>query len=92
VVYGDIGTSPLYAVRQCFARGVGVSEPRVFGVLSMIAWALTVVVTRSLAKSDAGVFFALELILLEVKCAAASCPILGARWERQAARRCAEMR
>jgi KUP system potassium uptake protein len=45
VVYGDIGTSPLYAVRQCFARGVGVSEPRVFGVLSMIAWALTVVVT-----------------------------------------------
>src|ERR1700758_4849863 len=45
VVYGDIGTSPLYAVRQCFAHGVGVSEPRVFGVLSMIAWALTLVVT-----------------------------------------------
>src|SRR6266576_4729150 len=45
VVYGDIGTSPLYAVRQCFAHGAGVSEPRVFGVLSMIAWALTLVVT-----------------------------------------------
>jgi KUP system potassium uptake protein len=45
VVYGDIGTSPLYAIRQCFANGASVDEPRVFGVLSMIAWALTLVVT-----------------------------------------------
>ena len=45
VVYGDIGTSPLYAIRQCFAQGASVDEPRVFGVLSMIAWALTLVVT-----------------------------------------------
>src|SRR5256885_13493120 len=45
VVYGDIGTSPLYAIRQCFASGAGVSEARVFGVLAMIAWALTLVVT-----------------------------------------------
>src|SRR5438045_3501058 len=45
VVYGDIGTSPLYTVRQCFTHVAGVTEPRVFGVLSMIAWALTVVVT-----------------------------------------------
>src|SRR5215471_1789838 len=45
VVYGDIGTSPLYAVRQCFADVGDVAEPRVFGVLSMIAWALTLIVT-----------------------------------------------
>src|SRR2546421_4122520 len=45
VVYGDIGTSPLYAVRQCLSRIAGVSEQRVFGVLSMIAWALMLVVT-----------------------------------------------
>src|SRR5215475_15087861 len=45
VVYGDIGTSPLYTVKQCFAHGDAVSEPRVFGVLSMIVWALTIVVT-----------------------------------------------
>jgi len=45
VVYGDIGTSPLYTLKQCFAHGAGVSEPRVFGVLSMIVWALTIVVT-----------------------------------------------
>src|SRR5438270_12396403 len=45
VVYGDIGTPPLYAIRQCFAHVATVNEPRVFGVLSMIAWALTLVVT-----------------------------------------------
>src|SRR5271166_6464157 len=45
VVYGDIGTSPLYTVRQCFDNAASVSEPRVFGVLSLIAWALTLVVT-----------------------------------------------
>jgi KUP system potassium uptake protein len=44
VVYGDIGTSPLYTVKQCFANG-DLTEQRVFGVLSMIVWALTVVVT-----------------------------------------------
>ena len=44
VVYGDIGTSPLYTVKQCFENG-GVSQSRVFGVLSLIAWALTLVVT-----------------------------------------------
>ncbi|HEY1301878.1 MAG TPA: potassium transporter Kup [Stellaceae bacterium] len=45
VVYGDIGTSPLYTVKQCFSAAGSVNEPRVFGVLSLIAWALTVVVT-----------------------------------------------
>src|SRR5215469_3260080 len=44
VVYGDIGTSPLYTVRQCFGN-TDVTEARVFGVLSLIAWALTLVVT-----------------------------------------------
>ena len=44
VVYGDIGTSPLYTVKQCF-ENAGVSEARVFGVLSLIAWSLTLVVT-----------------------------------------------
>src|SRR5271169_1230544 len=44
VVYGDIGTSPLYTVKQCF-ENASVNELRVFGVLSLIAWALTLVVT-----------------------------------------------
>src|SRR5579863_3080490 len=38
VVFGDIGTSPLYTVRQAFADYGHVSEPVVFGILSLIAW------------------------------------------------------
>jgi KUP system potassium uptake protein len=45
VVYGDLGTSPLYAVNICFDGPASVSEPRVFGTLSLIAWALILVVT-----------------------------------------------
>jgi KUP system potassium uptake protein len=45
VVYGDIGTSPLYAVKQCFEDAAHVSKAGVFGVLSLIVWSLTVIVT-----------------------------------------------
>lgn len=45
VVYGDIGTSPLYAIRECFSGNVGLNEANVFGVLSLIFWALMLVVT-----------------------------------------------
>lgn len=47
VVYGDIGTSPLYALRECFygAHAVPVSRENVLGVLSLIFWTLIVVVT-----------------------------------------------
>jgi KUP system potassium uptake protein len=44
VVYGDIGTSPLYTVKLCFVD-VGVSIESILGVLSLIAWALFIVVT-----------------------------------------------
>jgi KUP system potassium uptake protein len=46
VVYGDIGTSPLYALRECFygEYRVAVSPENVLGVLSLIFWALVVVV------------------------------------------------
>ena len=46
VVYGDIGTSPLYALREVFASGhVPLSPDNIYGVLSMIFWTLTVVVS-----------------------------------------------
>ncbi len=47
VVYGDIGTSPLYTLRQAFAGAGrdGVGEPYVLGILSLVIWALIVVVT-----------------------------------------------
>src|SRR6185503_16949812 len=46
VVYGDIGTSPLYAMRQAFSKEYGLAaiEANVYGVLSMIVWSLVVVV------------------------------------------------
>ncbi|MEP7087573.1 MAG: KUP/HAK/KT family potassium transporter, partial [Gemmatimonadota bacterium] len=53
VVYGDIGTSPLYAMKQCFrvvpggpeGASVAPTPDNVFGVLSLIVWALTMIVT-----------------------------------------------
>ncbi len=47
VVYGDIGTSPLYAVRECFfgLRAVPVTRENVLGILSLIFWSLIIVVT-----------------------------------------------
>ena len=49
VVYGDIGTSPLYALRECFFGGrdhsVRPSEANVLGVLSLFFWSLMLVVT-----------------------------------------------
>ena len=47
VVYGDIGTSPLYAFRACFNATYGLSPtvPTVYGVLSLIVWSLILVVS-----------------------------------------------
>ncbi|MBK6863831.1 MAG: potassium transporter Kup [Ideonella sp.] len=46
VVYGDIGTSPLYALKEVFAHGhVPLTPDNIHGVLSMIFWTLTVVVS-----------------------------------------------
>src|SRR5688572_26143086 len=47
VVYGDIGTSPLYAIRESFIEehGVPVSAANVLGVLSLVFWALIVVIS-----------------------------------------------
>jgi len=47
VVYGDIGTSPLYALRECFDshKGLGLSETHVIAVLSMIVWSLMLVIS-----------------------------------------------
>jgi KUP system potassium uptake protein len=47
VVYGDIGTSPLYALKECFggSHGVSPTPASVLGVLSLVFWAMTFVVT-----------------------------------------------
>src|SRR6202012_5911586 len=45
VVYGDIGTSPLYAMSACFTGpNIAVTPEHVYGVLSMIFWTLVLVI------------------------------------------------
>ncbi len=46
VVYGDIGTSPLYTVKECFTgpHSVAPTHANVLGILSLIFWALTIVI------------------------------------------------
>src|SRR3989442_984965 len=48
VVYGDIGTSPLYAIRYSFygTHGISVTPGNVLGVMSMVFWSLVIVVDQ----------------------------------------------
>lgn len=47
VVYGDIGTSPLYALRECFygAHAIGATPDNVVGVVSLILWSLITIIS-----------------------------------------------
>ena len=47
VVYGDIGTSPLYALRECFhlKHGVTATPENIIGILSLICWSLIIVIS-----------------------------------------------
>jgi KUP system potassium uptake protein len=47
VVYGDIGTSPLYALRECFlgANGLPVNPIEILGLLSLLIWSLVLIVS-----------------------------------------------
>jgi KUP system potassium uptake protein len=72
VVYGDIGTSPIYAFRQAFAdRGTpGDLTQDVLGLLSLIVWALTItvsikyvfIVTRADNKGEGGTLALMSLV------------------------------
>ncbi|MEM5786633.1 MAG: KUP/HAK/KT family potassium transporter, partial [Syntrophobacteraceae bacterium] len=46
IVYGDIGTSPLYAIRECFhgSHAIALTPGNIFGVLSLVFWAMTMVI------------------------------------------------
>ncbi len=45
VVYGDIGTSPLYALRESFLHRIGPTSDNVLGLLSLIFWSLVIVIS-----------------------------------------------
>ena len=47
IVYGDIGTSPLYALRECFhgPHGIAATPDNILGVLSLIVWSLILIIS-----------------------------------------------
>ncbi|MEP6905479.1 MAG: KUP/HAK/KT family potassium transporter, partial [Gemmatimonadales bacterium] len=73
VVYGDIGTSPLYALRECFKKEYGLTAvpANVYGVLSLVLWSLILIVSikyivfilRADNRGEGGVLALLALIL-----------------------------
>lgn len=77
VVFGDIGTSPLYAVRECFYGDFGV-EPtsvNIMGAISLIFWALILVISikylililRADNNGEGGILALMELVLPKKK-------------------------
>jgi KUP system potassium uptake protein len=75
VVYGDIGTSPLYALKECFHgnHAIQLSTGNVYGVLSLAFWSLTIVISikylvfvmRADNRGEGGMFALLALIPTE---------------------------
>ena len=47
VVYGDIGTSPLYTIKECFhgRHAIDLTQGNIYGVMSLVFWSLTIVVS-----------------------------------------------
>ena len=72
VVYGDIGTSPLYAIKECFhgLHAITPDKTNILGVLSLVFWSLTMVVTikyvifilRADNKGEGGIYALLGLL------------------------------
>jgi KUP system potassium uptake protein len=72
VVYGDIGTSPIYALRECFAgkEPIPVTADNVLGILSLIFWTLILVISlkymvfvlRADNRGEGGTFALLALL------------------------------
>ena len=74
VVYGDIGTSPLYALKEVFGGAhhpVPINEANVLGILSLVFWALMIVVSikyivfimRANNKGEGGIMALMALVL-----------------------------
>lgn len=73
VVYGDIGTSPLYTIKECFSghHGIVATRENILGILSLVGWSLTLTICRKylgyILKADnggeGGTFALLALVL-----------------------------
>ena len=72
VVYGDIGTSPLYALRECFhgPHSIAATEANILGVLSLIFWSLILIISiwyilvimRADNEGEGGILALMELV------------------------------
>jgi KUP system potassium uptake protein len=72
IIYGDIGTSPLYTIKECFtgAHGVSPTTANVLGILSLVFWSLLLVVglkyvvfiMRADNKGEGGIFSLLSML------------------------------
>ena len=77
VVFGDIGTSPLYTIRECFhgQHAIALKPENLFGVMALIFWSLTIVVSikyvsfilRADNQGEGGIFALLGLVSAESK-------------------------
>lgn len=73
IVYGDIGTSPLYAIRECFSgpHSIVANNTNIYGVLSLVFWALILVVSvkylliilRADHYGEGGILALMELVM-----------------------------
>ncbi|MFN0100084.1 MAG: potassium transporter Kup, partial [Gemmatimonadaceae bacterium] len=76
VVYGDIGTSPLYALRECFKPeyGIAPTPENIYGLLSLILWSLVLVVSvkyivfimRADNRGEGGILAMLAMLLQQM--------------------------
>lgn len=75
VVFGDIGTSPLYTIKECFhgKHAIALTPENIFGVMALIFWSLTIVVSikyvtfilRADNQGEGGIFALLGLVSAE---------------------------
>ncbi|PKN30898.1 MAG: potassium transporter Kup [Deltaproteobacteria bacterium HGW-Deltaproteobacteria-21] len=75
IVYGDIGTSPLYTIRECFhgTHAIELNGPNILGVLSLVFWSLTAVISfkyvvfilRADNRGEGGIFALTGLLRVE---------------------------
>jgi KUP system potassium uptake protein len=99
VVFGDIGTSPLYTVETVFnpadPHPVRVSTESIFGVVSLIFWSVTVIVTvtyvllvmRADNDGEGGIMALITLISRRASLAGGGQSMCSPRWE-SSGRRC----
>jgi KUP system potassium uptake protein len=83
-VYGDIGTSPLYALRECFhgEHGVAMTRENVLGILSLVFWSLIIVISvkylifvmRADNRGEGGILALMSLVPPKLR------DVRGGRW------------